>query len=1030
MKKNKNIVSNIIKDIPKTKPNTLNNKYYPNINDLIGTLIGIPITGYSHFTYISEMFRNRLLSFNIENYSDYVSSIEGDENNGKNVTRIMTTDENGYLKGQNIQWNENNSSNIGQDDSITSSFDNPNSLLYKTKLLFNQKKIDSIISRFHTEGNVDTQDRGNSGLVNSNASTKRYGMSHGRNLLTKRAENGANPKTDGYENPYCRVWTHYHQYDSINKLIRPFTNEDGTTMSIGDLQSTWNFIRGENGASRLNDNTVLNKNGFVNITPSYDSNNKLKVHTKKCMFSIENLAWKGYSNYEFEKALSWEQRGPFGGRIMWFPPYDISFSENTSVNWNSDSFIGRGEKVYTYIDTDRSGTLSFKLVVDHPSIINYYEGTNKTPNVQPNESLKANEDFKNKPQNSLKKVLNEGFGNVNNESTKAISNESKDTDLLRFFAGCDTISGQAKNLTDENNKEMYLEAINPTIESNVNNELIKPEVFTENEQTSQETFVFYVYYPNNYSGINDKTGNVVEAIAYLLNGVVCQKENDGKKDGFLQFNNLKNELVSSGIGTGYEMSNEYGISHLYNLNGLYGSIKGKYTDWKYRVDNDTIDQKLSFKSNEVDEDVQNNHSKNGLNVDKSLGWDDATFTLAEIAYAVSDIDLIKTKAQSFGDFNNNITKIKNIISNNKIIKIEAEGLANSHGNNQSAKINETRNNTLAQRRAQTVIEWLKTVKPFDTVSDIEALTVHVSHVDTKSVSDIEAKKRRAAKITVTYEISNTKPLSETQQAPVEGNTSGTNLYGTNFQESKIVPYKTSEDGTIQYGSYTNPDTKITYYFERSSNGTWKTDVNKNIDLPNMGITVSNRKKDFNTIRYDQEYHFFKVLKDKNPIIWDKFTEKIKYFTPAFHSMTPEGFNSRLTFLNQCTRQGNTIGASDTNKASATNLSFGTPPICILRLGDFYNTKIVITSMNIEYDPLQWDLNSEGIGVQPLIANVNLSFNFIGGSDLNGPIARLQNAMTFNYYKNTSVYDNRSDVAEYDEDGNIISYSGYTTSLSK
>jgi hypothetical protein len=37
---------------------------------------------------------------------------------------------------------------------------------------------------------------------------------------------------------------------------------------------------------------------------------------------------------------------------MWFPPYDITFSENNSVNWESTNFIGRGEPIYTYNNTE------------------------------------------------------------------------------------------------------------------------------------------------------------------------------------------------------------------------------------------------------------------------------------------------------------------------------------------------------------------------------------------------------------------------------------------------------------------------------------------------------------------------------------------------------------------------------------------------------------------------------------------------------------------------------------------------------
>jgi hypothetical protein len=80
----------------------------------------------------------------------------------------------------------------------------------------------------------------------------------------------------------------------------------------------------------------------------------------------------------------------------------------------------------------------------------------------------------------------------------------------------------------------------------------------------------------------------------------------------------------------------------------------------------------------------------------------------------------------------------------------------------------------------------------------------------------------------------------------------------------------------------------------------------------------------------------------------------------------------------------------------------------LRIGDFYNTKIIMENVNIDYEPLVWDLNPEGIGVQPMIANVDISFKFLGGSSLFGPINKLQNALSFNYFANTHVYDPRAD----------------------
>ena len=99
--------------------------------------------------------------------------------------------------------------------------------------------------------------------------------------------------------------------------------------------------------------------------------------------------------------------------------------------------------------------------------------------------------------------------------------------------------------------------------------------------------------------------------------------------------------------------------------------------------------------------------------------------------------------------------------------------------------------------------------------------------------------------------------------------------------------------------------------------------------------------------------------------------------------------------------------------TANNLAFGRPPVCVLRLGDFFNTKIIISSLNIQYENAQWDMNPEGIGMMPMFAKITINFNFLGGSDLAGPIARLQNAVSFNYYANTGVYDNRAEMVQYD-----------------
>jgi hypothetical protein len=152
--------------------------------------------------------------------------------------------------------------------------------------------------------------------------------------------------------------------------------------------------------------------------------------------------------------------------------------------------------------------------------------------------------------------------------------------------------------------------------------------------------------------------------------------------------------------------------------------------------------------------------------------------------------------------------------------------------------------------------------------------------------------------------------------------------------------------------------------------------------------------------------------------------KNHYFSPVFHSQTPEDFHKRLTFLQQCTRQGAAVryytkpdeNNTSSNVVTAKNSVFGRQPICILRLGDFQFTKVIIENITIDYDEGIWDTNPEGFGVQPMIANITLNMKLLGGQSLSGPVDALQNAVSFNYYANSSftksgLYSLPSDVAD-------------------
>jgi len=160
-----------------------------------------------------------------------------------------------------------------------------------------------------------------------------------------------------------------------------------------------------------------------------------------------------------------------------------------------------------------------------------------------------------------------------------------------------------------------------------------------------------------------------------------------------------------------------------------------------------------------------------------------------------------------------------------------------------------------------------------------------------------------------------------------------------------------------------------------------------------------------------ECDYFDVIQKEVPFLYDSIKEKIRYFNPAFHLMTFEGLNARLNFLNQCVRPGETIPIIGTDGKpkfnDAVNTSFGAPPVLVLRIGDFYHTKIIPDNVSFTYEPLIFDMNPEGIGVQPMIVNVSMTFKMIGGHGLAKPVEQLQNALSFNYYANTEIYDERA-----------------------
>jgi outer membrane protein OmpA-like peptidoglycan-associated protein len=978
-------------------------------------------------------------------------------------------------------------------------------MIKKTNDNFNHGKYKTLIARFHT----DSMESKSKDDITQTAITQKFGMSHGRNLLRKYSPNKVD---NGYDNPYCRVWTYHHQYNQLERAIRPFDLQSAEMLEKGELSGEFETVGFrtiedktfgfDGGSKRLDNYGVLNyKNGMVNIAPTakikdyFEHKEDKQVSIKKCMFSIENLAWKSeniiHDEYD-QMGLSPEQKGPLGGRIMWFPPYDLSFSEDVSVSWNANQFIGRGEKVYTYTDTERRGNLSFTLLIDHPSILDYWTGHKR-----------------NGMKNQGRELIPGNGGGVDE-----INNQ--ENTLLRFFAGCEVLTARPQEFrVRERKPETVPDVEEPVVEDPPETEVHEPKV-------SEKTIHCVLYYPNNYSGVDDaptKSNGTVNAIYYLMNGIGAQKFVNDKKDAEDIPTTIDTQVSIQGFDSlgGYEVGRSsfgmYGISAtIANLNADYNQIKSTYADleskdrkaqyltgpagvregqtegyvakygeksyplakiigsqamslkgaqtmsnltgathqwyrrrWYYRVDKAYENNQLSRPDSYVDTRDFGLNAKKGYksvkedeSIAKAFGLDATDKNTTLISFADMFVALEGQKAEELlsGQFEpNNVKIVKELKENQerfKITEIKFEGHASYQGYAAS-------NDTLSKNRALTFKKWMQNNK-FPEIDKATSGTKKKSpknNVDKGDNSDKTVKMWRSASVIIKYNETSIETAATAESSSVESGKTDVNTNAplnqidkvsipNNTMSIKPIPpinisstLPTSEKWLEVNQKRVNDDLrKLHYKIKGQLDGkNYLDEMSWNFDneyLQNQTGIIGVQKGVVE--RYDNEGEFFELLEKNDPFMHNLITDKIRYFDPAFHSISPEGFNARLTFLHQCTRQGSTVGGSDKIPGTAYNLAFGRPPVCVLRLGDFYYTKIVINSISIQYETPQWDLNPEGIGVMPMFAKVSMNFVFLGGSDLAGPISRLQNAVSFNYYANTGVYDNRAEMVQYDPDG--------------
>jgi hypothetical protein len=769
---------------------------------------------------------------------------------------------------------------------------NKSKIVQYTNRLFSQNKINSLINRFHTN-NPDELEAGD---LNT-AFNEKYGLSRGRNLLNTVSEG------DGvYDNPYCRVWTAHHQYSKIKHLIRP--GEDGAF----DAQKQLTALRPNNGATRLTNNSVLDSNGLVRIAPTHVG------ETKNLMFSIENLAWKDNINVFNES-----QCGPNKGRIMWFPPYNLRFSENVSVNWNANNFIGRGEQIYTYTNTERSGTLDFTLLIDHPSILDKW---------------------------------------INGKGTNT-GNKNQDEELLRFFAGCGNLKGGS-------------EAVNDGSTKNKKNDTDQTINVDGGPDQQKETIAgLFMFFPDDYDFKKKSDYNTLI-----------------KNIGDYEENGLNNSLSSENI------NKICGVKETLNGNEIQIITFSQFSADDANIEN-LIDWSGVNKKTEGSEDKPEDKPEDGNKPEEKPEDGNKPEDKPEDGNKPEDKPEDDNKPE------------ENSEDGNKPEENSEDGNKSEENSEDGNKPEEKADNgAKAEKEIQYDIEY--------EIYGIANKVIESASSEQKDVKGTKTTDKLANDRLATLKTILTKKLNVEEK----------NIKVT---ECKTIDIESGNNEEIKLNSCAYVLVRVKWKNTALPNGnTLLNDIKDGLENASSSNMASTTSKTSSEASYDVEYTYFKKVQKESPLVHKYISEKVKYFDPAFHSVSPEGFNARLTFLHQCTRQGSTTSVNRKGAKSndyekfAGNLAFGRAPFCVLRIGDFFNTKICIDSMSISYDNngVQWDLNPEGIGVQPMYANISLNFKFLGGQDIEGPIERLQNAITSNYYANASIYNKHADTKNKTYDPNV------------
>jgi outer membrane protein OmpA-like peptidoglycan-associated protein len=721
---------------------------------------------------------------------------------------------------------------------------------------------------------------------------------------------------------YCRVWTkdrpYLHLSDTMKRtdIIRKY---DGSV--LGGKGRAWNpnIAPMSNGKKSFE-----NSSNIVNGYP-YGGG----FYAKKYMFSIENLAWKTSNKDGFRVSdLPNCEKGPNGGRVMWFPPYDLKVSEQNSARWEENAFLGRPEPIYTYQNTSRSGQISFKVVVDHPSILN----------------LLTREFFKGK------------------------SDEEADNYINAFFAGCQDLDFysliQTYTTLDKNdvsNIQAYLNAGTPK-------DVIQKYKYTSTDIPDKK--------PNTSPNKTNQPPDLNTQLFFI------------------------NDRPS--IGESKSKTSEKYIT----LGKEYLDLKNDYiTNLRTDLEKLAVDSSENAKKDRI-----TIFTGNGDKLTGTTSGDTITKQITSITGAFDKLN------KNITDLTNKITEIKTALSGNTIQEVNILLYTST-----SEVAEDNYNFYLGVRRAYSIITEIfegisngkqPTIK-WPTDDEIKPFSSNPNGLDAKATL-------KTYKFDEFGYVGNNGILTVSFATRGENTTLNSGGGEDNIDCKKVINTKYGLKNYAPIAFFCRQsliNIKVVKNAEQPKKETPNTPKIPKIQIEKDGTeTTYNKKPPIDVMKRIimktlSECFYFKQLEENSPIAFTSLKEKLKYFHPGFHSTTPEGLNSRLTFLLQCLRPGDTIpikGLSDDADLNSRNTSFGPPPVCVVRIGDFYHSKIIIRDVNISYEDGPWDMNPEGIGYQPMVATVQLQVSFIGGQGLERPVEKLQNALSSNFFANTEMYDERSE----------------------